>query len=408
MITAPHSTPAVRPNHRALGAALACLLGMSICVQASAAPWAGDPTNDAAKAPAVAAPPAPAAPATSGDAAAPPAVAPAAPTTLETFRRVGLIGASATAGFGVRLDTTTPDGSAKEVHAADLGDVLRAACSEPIVISRFGSIYFYDDPLGTGPREIDRVLRFGPTCVIGVDFLFWYGYGFRNIRGEPMRDESERLELLEEGLRQLDRVVQLGVPVVVGDFPDMSDSIGRILQAAQVPAKPTLVRLNARLAEWAATRSNVRVLHLSSLVPRLESGESLIIRGAPWSREQYGTTLQRDRLHPTFMGCVALMASACELAETCTSDGVCGKFSFDRETLIPRFLEAKRRGRGASNTPVPDGGAPAARESAHDTAPVGTTPPQAPAREAAPVSTTPPPSTAPAATEDPSFVPQRG
>lgn len=293
-----------------------------------------------------------------------------------TFSRVGLIGASATAGFGVRLDATAPDGVSKEIHGADLGDLMLAASSEPMIVSRLGSMWFFNDPVNIGRGQIDRLLRFDPTCVLGVDFLFWYGYGSRNLRGERMRNEDERLELLEEGLRQLDRAVELGVPVVVGDFPDMRGAIGRMLSPAQVPAPETIARLNARVAEWVAARPTVRLLPLSSLVPRLDEGEEVVIRGRTWSKSKDGPSVQRDRLHPTFIGALALAAAATEMAETCAPDGVCGTLSFDPDLVVPRFLEQVRAGRQRSgqspvSTPPPPPAAPAAPPEPESAAPRG-------------------------------------
>ncbi len=328
-----------------------------------------------------AAPPAPAAPSAKPDPGADPAAR--EPAVSPIFRRVGLIGASATAGFGVRVDAPAADGAPREILATDLGDLLLASCSKPIVVSRHGSIFFFSDPLNTGRSEVDRVLRFKPTVVIGVDFFFWYGYGTANIRGLPLANEDERLELLEEGLRQADRVVALGVPVVLGDFPDMRDSIGRLLSREQVPQQKTLARLNARIAEWASTRPNVRILHLSHLVPTLDGGDSVVIRGRTWNCGQDGAIVQRDRLHPTLVGCLAMLSAACELAETCTPDGTCSTLDFDPATCTPRLVERLRGGRNRATRPNaasdPSAADPAPREGPANPAPAGAPPATPPA-----------------------------
>jgi len=287
-----------------------------------------------------------------------------APPTVSIFDRVGLIGASATAGFGVRVDAVAEDGVSREIHGADLGDVFRAACLRPSLLSRYGTMFFFMDPLGTGRSEVDRVLRFKPTCVIAVDFLFWYGYGAINAEGKPLRNEDERLALLEVGLAQLDRVATTGVPVVVGDFPDMKDAVGKMLSASQMPAAETLTTLNARLAKWASTRTNVRVLHLSTLTPILDRGEPLTIRGRVWSKKGDGALLQRDRLHPTFIGAMAMLAKACELAESCAvpqgtaapvvvacDESLCFEPTKVRERFLTQVREGRRRDGDAGTTP---------------------------------------------------------
>jgi len=280
-------------------------------------------------------------------------------THSHLFDRVGLIGASATDGFGVRVEGVAADGVSKEIHSADLGDVFNAACRRPVTLSRYASLFFYSDPLNTGQRAVDRLLRFQPTCVIAVDFLFWYGYGTIGADGGALRSEDDRLALLEIGLTQLDRLAQTGVPIVVGDFPDMREAVGKMLSDAQMPAPKTLQRLNERLSAWASTRPNVRVLTLSTLTPALEHGQPIEIRGRMWSKANDGALLQLDRLHPTFIGSMAMLAKACELAETCaragTSDAsvapaamvvACDdSLCFEPTLLKERFLENMRAGR---------------------------------------------------------------
>lgn len=296
-----------------------------------------------------------------------------APATVSIFDRVGLIGASATAGFGVRVDALGADGVSREIHGADLGDVFRAACVRPATLSRYGTMFFFMDPIGTGRSEVDRVLRFKPTCVLAVDFLFWYGYGAVNAQGTPLRNEDERLALLEVGLAQLDRIVETGVPLVVGDFPDMHEAVGKMLSKEQMPATKTLEQLNARLAKWASTHPNVRVLHLSTLAPSLDRGDPIEIRGRVWSKKADGALLQSDRLHPTFAGAMAMLAKACELAEICaTRDGgsapvftACDEtMCFEPSKVTERFLAQVREGRRAkdkASTPKPPAEAPAGR-----------------------------------------------
>ncbi|MBX3355717.1 MAG: hypothetical protein KF724_08465 [Phycisphaeraceae bacterium] len=280
------------------------------------------------------------------------------------YERVGLIGASATAGFGVRVDAVGEDGVSREIHAADLGDVFLAASQRPVTISRFASLWFFNDPLSTGRGAIDRMLAFKPTCVFAVDFLFWYGYGSTNAQGRRLENEEQRLGLLEVGLSELDRIVKTGIPVVVGDFPNMEASVGRMLRAEQLPKRETLERLNARLHEWAKTRPNVRVLPLSTLVPSLETGQSVDIRGRAWSKANDGELIQRDRLHPTFAGAMAMLAKACELMDLCVaSDGdgntssatvettvtVCDEtLCFEPVKLRERFIQQVREGRRRS------------------------------------------------------------
>ena len=116
-------------------------------------------------------------------------------------------------------------------------------------------------------------------------------------------DEDERLALLETGLELLD---ELECPLVLGDFPDMSDSIDKMLTAEQVPAPETLARLSARVHAWAAARENVAVVPLAKTVETLRSGKAFTIEGLDYPEGSTERLLQSDLLHPTQEGMVVI------------------------------------------------------------------------------------------------------
>jgi hypothetical protein len=138
---------------------------------------------------------------------------------------------------------------------------------------------------------------------VAVDFLFWFGYGTINAEGKPLASEDERLALLERGLELLE---DFECPIVVGDFPDMSDSIGLMLLESQVPEEATLERLNARLRAWAAERKNVAVLPLAHGVETLRSGEAFTLGKLSYPEQSTERLLQSDHLHPTLEGLVLI------------------------------------------------------------------------------------------------------
>lgn len=372
MLRAARHPNAIRPA-LALLLAAAVALGASCERQESSSgtgPIGRAPTNASPRAPSKipSAPPLPSdsvppgiagagaspAPSTSTAKDAPAAASTTAERPASVFSRIGLIGASATAGFGVVAQPRDP--ASKEMYSADLADVLIASSSEPITISRLGSVFFFSDPINHGRAAVDRLLQFKPTVIFGIDYLFWYGYGTHTVAGRPITRESERLELLEEGLRQADRMVALGVPIIVGDFPDMHDSIGHLLSAEQVPETGTLVKLNARLKEWADSHPNVRVLNLATLVPSLDRGDRVTLRGREWNCAVDGAILQEDRLHPTLVGCMAIASAACELAESCTEDGTCGTLVVEPQLCIDRLIGNMRgthRVKDAAASPSP-------------------------------------------------------
>lgn len=239
---------------------------------------------------------------------APSPASPAAATTAPTKAvRVAVIGASASAGFGCVMREKRGDGD--YALGFRLIDMIRLACPElEIVSTDMSSGFFFLAPVKNGATAATRADDFKPDCVIALDFLFWYCYGDDAPSGGRLNDEAERLEKLELGLKELER---FEVPVLVGDLPDMSPAVGKMLAPAQMPAKETLAKANARFAEWAKGRANIRVLPLADMQRQLMEERALEIRGVRLESTKQAPLLQRDELHPAPHGMAGL---ACAVA----------------------------------------------------------------------------------------------
>jgi hypothetical protein len=236
---------------------------------------------------------------------APASPAAAAPATPAKAHRVAVIGASASAGFGCVLRETRDDG--EYALGFRLADMIRLACPElELVTSDLASGFFFLAPIKNGAAAAKRAAEFGPDCVLALDFLFWYCYGDDAPEGGAVTDESQRLAKLELGLKELEK---FAVPVLVGDIPDMSPAVGRMLSPAQMPAKETLRKANARFNEWAAARANIVVVPLASMQRQLMEERALEIRGVRLEGTAETPLLQRDQLHPAPLG-LAGLASA--------------------------------------------------------------------------------------------------
>ena len=142
------------------------------------------------------------------------------PATL--YAHVHVMGASASAGFGVRapLPRTHP-ARLEPMTVARLASMARVSAGE---VTGDASGLFFTNPGVMGSAQVDAALTQEPriTMVFADDFLFWFVYGALSADRTPIKDESQRLQLLERGLAQLNRIVDAGVPLVVGDVPDMS------------------------------------------------------------------------------------------------------------------------------------------------------------------------------------------
>lgn len=132
----------------------------------------------------------------------------------------------------------------------------------------------------------------------------------------------------------------------------MRAAAGGILSESQVPEPETLRAINSRIRAWAAERRNVRVVSLSTLVPAFQTEDTIEIGGRRWSRKDDGALVQRDHLHPTFAGLVAMFAEAVNQVESMFPGSTNGLFTLDPAVVRTRVLEAV-------NSPRPRGAAPA-------------------------------------------------
>lgn len=267
------------------------------------------------------------------------------------YDRIAVVGASVSDGFGVVVGDEVADGdpaaSKSTVKSApasvNLSDVLRASVptSPAPIVHHYASGFFFSNPGSVGKSEIDRALGTKPTLVLAVDFLFWYVYGTVAVDGEVMQDEAARVANLEAGLAQLDRVLATGVPVIIGDLPDMRDAIGRMLSKNQVPAPETLEAANARITAWVATRPAVKLMQLRTLLAALKAGGALTVAGRAWDPTKLGALLQNDQLHPTFAGTVIIAAGLIDLART-NDTSAPPPFVFEPTAVATRALETKQ------------------------------------------------------------------
>lgn len=244
--------------------------------------------------------------------------------TSPALARIEVIGASMTDGFGVK---------------GSLGSLLKhTLVPETDHFETRGSLFFFAMPLDTGNEQVEEALDAEPTLLVALDFLFWYGYGSTNAEGGLLETEDERLELLEVGLELLD---EFECPLLVGDFPDMSGAVGRVLQARQMPAPETLKKLSARVNAWAAEKQNVRVVPLARMVEDLLSDKPLRIGRHDWPAGSTRRLLQADRLHPTLEG---LLGMAQYVADRLVMEGLAreSEFRFDLPEILKEVSRRRR------------------------------------------------------------------
>ena len=76
-----------------------------------------------------------------------------------------------------------------------------------------------------------------------------------------------------------------------------------------VPDADCLRRLNEQLRAWAARYPNIALLDLAALVRNVIDGKPVRACNRDWCETDLGPLLQRDRLHPTLNGTLAVVPS---------------------------------------------------------------------------------------------------
>jgi hypothetical protein len=256
-----------------------------------------------------------------------------------------VIGASASDGFGVSVrENGAKPGDGVGVS---LADILRVALKAPRTVEAYSSSMVFANPGPILSGEMERALRHSPSIVIGIDFLFWYVYGTSSAGGAPMRTPEQRMANLELGLAQADLALARGIPVIVGDIPDMKAAIGKMLSRAQVPDAATLDAVNARIREWASSRPGARVFRLRESVMSISANGSMRAGGTDWSVDDHGPLLLRDELHPSFAGLVAVASAVIESAATLLPEesraAFESSFDFDPMWIRRRLLDERVR-----------------------------------------------------------------
>ena len=218
-----------------------------------------------------------------------------------TVGKVAIVGASVSAGFGVVVELMDEEGPGHSKGMIAMKDVLMAADGEAeVTYLDLSSHLFFSRPREFARSAIDRTLAWKPDLVLAVDFLFWFAYGYR--------PEGRRLDSLRVGLALLDELAATGVPMVIGELPDLEGIRSFVITEGQIPEGATIREANRIINDWASGRDNVGVVPIAGLSEELRQSGELVVGNYEWNRE--GTTqdlIAADKLHPTFDGLVCLV-----------------------------------------------------------------------------------------------------
>jgi len=276
--------------------------------------------------------------------------------------RVVVIGASVSDGFGVRLRTAQADGRSRVV-GVNLSTILRAAARDPSTqVTSHATFLYFQDPSRAARESVRRTIAERPSMVLAIDWMFWNAYGLRGKDAGRLQTCDDRVALLESACATLQPLAESGVPIVLGDLPDMQLAVeGGMLSQAMVPDADCLRRLNEQLRTWAGRYPNIALLDLAALVRNVIDGKPVRACNRDWCETDLGPLLQRDRLHPTLNGTLAVVAAALDAADRRT-DGAASR-AFDLNPATIRERVSKQAAQRTDGTPARDG-APVTKPSA--------------------------------------------
>jgi hypothetical protein len=253
------------------------------------------------------------------------------------LRKIVVIGASVSDGFGVRLRTQQEDGR-QPVVGVNVANLLQAAAREPgmQVVSHASSGYF-SDPVRFARESVRKTTEDAPTLVLAIDWMFWNAYGLRGRDSKRLQTCVDRLALLESACATLQPLAESGVPIVLGDLPDMQLAVeGGMLNQAMIPDAECLRRLNEQLRTWAARYPNIALLDLAALVRNVLDKKPVRACNRDWCETDLGPLLQRDRLHPTLNGTLAVVAASLDAADRRTDGAASRAFDLNPATIRER------------------------------------------------------------------------
>jgi len=241
------------------------------------------------------------------------------------WQRIVMIGASATAGFTASEPlggTNTP----KYALSRYVDAALKVA-HEPVL--NLGNAFFFFQPEAMGQQQVARALTNSPTLVIGLDFPFWFCYG----EGET---DEERLKRFDSGLKLLEKI---DCPLVIGNVPDASAAVNKMLRPDQMPSLKAIAAANQRLKTWAASRGRVVVVELSDFMRQATANRAISISDHTLPDGQTRVLLQNDTLHPSPPGCAVLALAVLDAYQATRAGGYAGDFIRDPKEIFRLALK---------------------------------------------------------------------
>lgn len=222
----------------------------------------------------------------------------------ELFSRPVIIGASVSDGYEhkERLGGPMSDALALDRYLCEITNLPADR------FSNFSHRFCFVHPLGIGHKQVSDTLKTKPSVVIAVDQLFWQLYG-------NFASPEQRIITFKSALAKLDPIT---CPLVIGNIPDASLAINKMLSASQVPNQETIALANQILTEWVKKREKTAIIDLASFMQLCVSNKEIKFKNITYPEGSTKKFLQTDMLHPSTSGVMALSYAVIESLQTIT------------------------------------------------------------------------------------------
>lgn len=245
--------------------------------------------------------------------------------------KIVVVGASMSAGFRLEryagmfggLEELAPKILGREVSEAELME--RSTSIEPATlwtaawgheVTTCADTMLFSAPERRARKALTDALATEPDLLLGLDLLFWFGYG--NVPGDgpgSATDRASRLALQQKGLDLIDELLShTEVQLVVGDYPDLSDAVPLMISEKMIPSAEVRAELDQRLRAWAEERARVQVFPLADCLTRLRNGEVVVTLDEEAHTVAYDRAMQFARVHPTKLGTAVVCRELCHWA----------------------------------------------------------------------------------------------
>lgn len=260
---------------------------------------------------------------------------------VAAIQKIGVVGASMAAGFGLDPKANPFMGQASSVQLAQIIDASVLVEHAPPV--NHADFMFFTAPESTAKRQLKKIEEAKCSAVVAIDLLFWLGYG--------QQSDADRMKELEAGLTALEA---FKVPVLVGDLPDFADADvdPMMLDKAAIPSREALDKMNARIGAWAKAKKNVVVVPIADALAKLLADEELVFGPNKYPKGSRGGLLMPDHLHTTLEGTCAVWALAVDAWSKADPALQPSLFEIDAKKLAEKVRAAAEK----NVAPAPAGG----------------------------------------------------